>query len=133
MKNVFYIKLIRLLDIAVISLKVHFNVYFWCKFPIMCVLTLNNRGKNEKNIKCNCYLLGISSLSYAGGLWAMSSAKSSSGVHFYGQLYVGYDDTSTGKAADSKDLDDGGGKSRLGLKMTESLGNGLQLIGNLRI
>jgi len=62
---------------------------------------------------------------------AMSSGKSSSGVHFYGQLYVGYDDTETGQAADIERLDDGGGKSRLGLKMTESLGNGLQLIGNL--
>ena len=83
-----------------------------------------------KKILSALLLISVSSLSYAGG-HAMSSEKSSSGVHFYGQLYVGYDDTSTGKAADIERLDDGGGKSRLGLKMTESLGNGLQLIGNL--
>jgi hypothetical protein len=97
---------------------------------IMCVLTLNTIGEKMKNILSALLLISLSSLSYAGG-HAMSSGKSSSGVHFFGQLYVGYDDTSTGKAADIEKLDDGGGKSRLGLRMTESLGNGLQLIGNL--
>ena len=52
-----------------------------------------------KNILSALLLISLSSLSYAGG-HAMSSEKSSSGVHFYGKLYVGYDDTSTGKAAD---------------------------------
>ena len=51
---------------------------------------------------------------------AMSSAKSSSGVHFYGRMYIGYDDKQTGSAADVENLDDGGSKSRLGLKFTES-------------
>jgi predicted porin len=62
---------------------------------------------------------------------AMSSAKSSSGVHFYGRMYVGYDDRSVGKAADDESLEDSGNKSRLGLKFKENLGGGLQLIGNL--
>jgi hypothetical protein len=74
-------------------------------------------------------LMGLSSLSYAGG-HAMgdgnsnhaSSAKASSGVHFYGRLYVGYDKT-TGSV---NRLDDGGNKSRLGLKIRS--GN---IIGNL--
>ena len=46
----------------------------------------------------------------------MSSGKSSSGVHFYGRMYIGYDDKQTGSAADVENLDDGGNKSRLGLK-----------------
>jgi len=61
----------------------------------------------------------------------MSSAKSSSGVHFYGRMYVGYDDRSEGRAADDESLEDGGNKSRLGVKFKENLGGGLQLIGNL--
>ena len=91
-----------------------------------------------KKILSILLLSSFSLVSYAGGHAmsdnghnAMSSGKSSSGVHFYGRLYVGYDDKQTGSAADVERLDDGGGKSRLGLKMTESLGNGLQLIGNL--
>ena len=59
---------------------------------------------------------------------AMSSGKSSSGVHFYGRMYVGYDDKQTGSAADVENLDDGGNKSRLGLKFTESQWN---IVGNL--
>ena len=55
---------------------------------------------------------------------SMSSAKASSGVHFYGRLYIGYD--STASANDTQRLDDGGGKSRLGLKIKS--GN---LVGNL--
>ena len=74
-------------------------------------------------------LMGLSSLSYAGGQ-AMSggehnhasSAKASSGVHFYGRLYIGYDKTS----GSVQRLDDGGGKSRLGLKIKS--GN---IVGNL--
>ena len=83
-------------------------------------------------------LTSFSLASYAGGHAmsnnghsAMSSAKSSSGVHFYGRMYVGYDDRSVGKAADDESLEDGGNKSRLGLKFKENLGGGLQLIGNL--
>ena len=74
-------------------------------------------------------LMGLSSLSYAGGQ-AMSgsehnhasSAKASSGVHFYGRLYIGYDKTS----GSVQRLDDGGNKSRLGLKIKS--GN---IVGNL--
>jgi len=51
-----------------------------------------------------------------------SSAKASSGVHFYGRMYIGYDSTS----GDTQRLDDGGNKSRLGLKIRS--GN---IIGNL--
>tara|TARA_B100001564_G_C20622993_1_gene663283 strand:+ start:439 stop:1500 length:1062 start_codon:yes stop_codon:yes gene_type:complete len=75
-------------------------------------------------------LVGLSSISYAGGVNSASdgnhnhasSAKASSGVHFYGRLYIGYDSTS----GDVQKLDDGGNKSRLGLKIRS--GN---IIGNL--
>ena len=75
-------------------------------------------------------LMGISSLSYAGGVNTMSgsehnhasSAKASSGVHFYGRMYIGYDKTS----GSVQRLDDGGNKSRLGLKIRS--GN---IVGNL--
>jgi hypothetical protein len=73
--------------------------------------------------------MGLSTLSYAGGE-AMSSgehnhassAKASSGVHFYGRLFVGYDKTS----GSVQRLDDAGNKSRLGLKIRS--GN---IVGNL--
>ena len=86
------------------------------------------------------FILVFSTSIYAGGASmgsnqghnAMSSAKSSSGVHFFGRMYIGYDDKQTGSgSADVENLDDGGSKSRLGLKFTESLGSGLQLVGNL--
>ena len=73
-------------------------------------------------------LLAISTGSYAGGAMAdahgnhATSAKSSSGVHFYGRMYIGYDKTS----GNVQRLDDGGNKSRLGLKMRS--GN---IVGNL--
>jgi predicted porin len=84
-------------------------------------------------------LTSFSLASYAGGHAmsdnghsAMSSAKSSSGVHFYGRMYVGYDDRQVGSgSADDESLEDGGNKSRLGLKFKENLGGGLQLIGQL--
>jgi predicted porin len=84
-------------------------------------------------------LTSFSLASYAGGHAMsnnghseMSSAKSSSGVHFYGRMYVGYDDRQVGSGqADDESLEDGGNKSRLGLKFKENLGGGLQLIGNL--
>lgn len=91
-----------------------------------------------KKILSILLLTSFSLASYAGGHSmsdnghsSMSSAKSSSGVHFYGRMYVGYDDRSVGKAADDESLEDGGNKSRLGLKFKENLGGGLQLIGNL--
>jgi hypothetical protein len=74
-------------------------------------------------------LMGFTSLSYAGGHSMgnsdgnnASSAKASSGVHFYGRLYVGYDKT-TGSV---NRLDNDGNKSRLGLKIRS--GN---IVGNL--
>jgi hypothetical protein len=74
-------------------------------------------------------LVGLSSVSYAGGHSMSdgngnhaSSAKASSGVHFYGRMYIGYDSTT----GDTQRLDDGGNKSRLGLKIRS--GN---IVGNL--
>ena len=92
-----------------------------------------------KNILSMAFMLAFSSSLYAGGAQmgshqghnAMSSGKSSSGVHFYGRMYIGYDDKQTGSAADVENLDDGGSKSRLGLKFTESISSGVQLVGNL--
>ncbi|GIR43059.1 MAG: hypothetical protein CM15mP53_09750 [Ectothiorhodospiraceae bacterium] len=48
---------------------------------------------------------------------SMSAAKASSGVHFYGRLYIGYDSTT----GDTARLDDGGNKSRLGLKIKSGI------------
>ena len=52
-------------------------------------------------------LTSFSLASYAGGHAmsdnghsAMSSAKSSSGVHFYGRMYVGYDDRQVGSGSE---------------------------------
>jgi predicted porin len=92
-----------------------------------------------KNILSMAFILAFSSSVFAGGAQmgshqghnAMSSGKSSSGVHFYGRMYIGYDDKQTGSAADVENLDDGGTKSRLGLKFTESISSGIQLVGNL--
>ena len=69
----------------------------------------------------------MSSLVYAGGNAMsdgnnMSSAKASSGVHFYGRMYIGYDSTT----GDTTRLDDGGNKSRLGLKIRSE-----NIVGNL--
>jgi len=68
-----------------------------------------------KNILSMAFILVFSSSVFAGGARmgshqghnAMSSGKSSSGVHFYGRMYVGYDDKQTGSAADVENLDDG--------------------------
>ena len=91
-----------------------------------------------KKILSIILLTTFSLTSYAGGHSmsndghnSMSSAKSSSGVHFYGRLYVGYDDRSVDTLADDESLEDGGNMSRLGLKFKENLGGGLQLIGQL--
>ena len=90
-----------------------------------------------KNILSMAFILAFSSSVYAGGhKWAHIKGKcnvigkSSSGVHFYGRMYIGYDDKQTGSAADVENLDDGGSKSRLGLKL-QSISSGVQLVGNL--
>ena len=107
---------------------------FW---TIILILTLTI-GEKMKKILSIILLTAFSLTSYAGGHSmsndghnSMSSAKSSSGVHFYGRLYVGYDDRSVDQVADDESLEDGGNMSRLGLKFKENLGGGLQLIGQL--
>ena len=94
----------------------------------MMRLTLNYGGK-MKNLLSALALLFISSTAFSGGQGmsdpqgnSMSAAKASSGVHFYGRLYIGYDSTT----GDTARLDDGGNKSRLGLKIKS--GN---IVGNL--
>ena len=97
--------------------------------PIISMLTLI-KGEIMKKLLSLVLLMCLTSISQAGGENAMSSgdhnhassAKASSGVHFYGRLYVGYDKTS----GNVQRLDDGGNKSRLGLKIRS--GN---IIGNL--
>ena len=57
-----------------------------------------------KNLLSACLHYLFPSSVFAGGhKWvihqgnnAMSSGKSSSGVHFYGRMYIGYDDKQTG-------------------------------------
>ena len=101
---------------------------FGAKSPNIVWLTLNI-GDKMKNLISAFVLVTMSSIAYAGGQNmtnsqgnSMSSAKASSGVHFYGRLYIGYDSTT----GDTARLDDGGNKSRLGLKIKS--GN---IIGNL--
>ena len=99
---------------------------FGAKSPKMIMLTLKI-GENMKKLLSALALVAMSSLVYAGGNAMsdgnnMSSAKASSGVHFYGRMYIGYDSTT----GDTARLDDGGNKSRLGLKIRS--GN---IVGNL--
>jgi hypothetical protein len=77
-----------------------------------------------------------SSLAFAGGHGmgkghssSASAAHSGSGVHFFGRLYVGYDNRTTGAADSIDNIRDNGGKSRLGIKFKENLG-GMSLIGH---
>ena len=58
-----------------------------------------------------------------------SGAQGSSGVHFFGRLYVGYDQKATGAANSVDSIRDNGGKSRLGLKFKENIG-GLTMLGH---
>ena len=58
-----------------------------------------------------------------------SSAHGSSGVHFFGRLYIGYDQKATGSANSVDSIRDNGGKSRLGLKFKENIG-GLTMLGH---
>ena len=95
MKNVFYIKLIRLLDIVVISLIVHFIVYFWCEFPYYVCVNVKQIGEKMKKLMSVILLMGFTSLSYAGGHSMgnsdgnnASSAKASSGVHFLSLIHI---------------------------------------------
>ena len=76
-----------------------------------------------------------SSLAVAGGYGGMdhsshsaSAGKSGSGVHFYGRLYVGYDQRSTGAGNSVDSIRDNGQKSRLGIKFKENLGS-MSLVG----
>ena len=78
-------------------------------------------------------LMAVSTLGIAGGGHDMhhsaTSAKSGSGVHFYGRLYLGYDHRAVGSANSVDSIRDNGGKSRLGIKFKENLG-AISLIGN---
>ena len=70
-------------------------MYFGAKSPKMIMLTLKI-GENMKKLLSALALVAMSSLVYAGGNAMsdgnnMSSAKASSGVHFYGRMYIGYD------------------------------------------
>ncbi|MBT7322376.1 MAG: hypothetical protein HN857_00240 [Gammaproteobacteria bacterium] len=80
--------------------------------------------------------LTASSLAIAGGHGGSmdhsshaSAAKSGSGVHFFGRLYLGYDNKTTGAADSVDNIRDNGGKSRLGIKFKENLG-AISLIGH---
>ena len=80
-------------------------------------------------------LMVVSSMAVAGGHGGMdnssnsaSAAKSGSGVHFYGRLYVGYDHRSTGSGNSVDSIRDNGQKSRLGIKFKENLGS-MSLVG----
>ncbi len=57
------------------------------------------------------------------------AGKSGSGVHFFGRLYVGYDQKATGSANSVDSIRDNGLKSRLGIKFKENLG-GLTMLGH---
>ena len=105
-----------------------FLCIFGARSPKMMRLTSNYGGK-LKNVLSALALLFISSTAFSGGQGmsdpqgnSMSAAKASSGVHCYGTLYIGYDSTT----GDTARLDDGGNKSRLGLKIKS--GN---IVGNL--
>ena len=76
-----------------------------------------------------------STLAFAGGHGGSSDSKlasaahSGNGVHFFGRLYVGYENKSTGAAGSVDSIRDNGGKSRLGIKFKENLG-AISLIGH---
>ena len=76
-----------------------------------------------------------STLAFAGGHSMdgnssnASAAKAGSGVKFFGRLYVGYENKTTGAADSIDNIRDNGGKSRLGIKFKENLG-GISLVGH---
>ena len=87
-----------------------------------------------KKLYTAAMFMAVSSMAVAGGgmdhsSHSASAAKSGSGVHFYGRLYVGYDHRATGAANSVDSIRDNGGKSRLGIKFKENLG-AMSLIGN---
>jgi len=88
-----------------------------------------------KKLYTAAMFMAVSSMAMAGGQGmdhsshSASAAKSGSGVHFYGRLYVGYDHRATGSANSVDSLRDNGGKSRLGIKFKENLGS-MSIIGN---
>ncbi len=99
---------------------------FGAKSPRIDTVNVKQIGEIMKNLLSALVLVAMSSASYAGGQAmmnngqgnSMSSAKASSGVHFYGRMYIGYDDKQTN---DVERLDDGGSKSRLGLKLNQEI------------
>ena len=81
-------------------------------------------------------LTAVTSISaFAGGTMDHSShsataAKSGSGVHFFGRLYVGYDNKKTGSGNSVDSIRDNGLKSRIGIKFKENLG-ALTMLGHM--
>ena len=81
------------------------------------------------------FMAASSTLVFAGGhsgskgSSSASAAHSGNGVHFFGRLYVGYENKSSASANSVDSIRDNGGKSRLGIKFKENLG-AMSLIGH---
>ena len=81
------------------------------------------------------FMAASSTLALAGGHGGSgdksgaSAAHSGNGVHFFGRLYVGYENKSSASANSVDSIRDNGGKSRLGIKFKENLGS-MSLIGH---
>ncbi|MEC8996785.1 MAG: hypothetical protein VYA22_04020 [Pseudomonadota bacterium] len=75
-------------------------------------------------------VIAVPGTAIAGGPHSMSGDHAHKGIHFYGQLYLGFDRSSSGAANSVDRLSDNGNKTRLGLKFKESLG-AMTLIGQV--
>jgi len=81
------------------------------------------------------FMAASSTLAFAGGhsgsnnSSSASAAHSGNGVHFFGRLYVGYENRASASANSVDSIRDNGGKSRLGIKFKENLG-AMSLIGH---
>ncbi len=81
------------------------------------------------------FMAASTTLAFAGGhdgssdKSSVSAAHSGNGVHFFGRLYVGYENKSSASANSVDSIRDNGGKSRLGIKFKENLG-AMSLIGH---
>ena len=97
------------------------------------VKILGNRQYNKTGEIMNKLFTAViftavsSTLAFAGGHSMdghssnASAAKAGSGVKFFGRLYVGYENKTTGAADSIDNIRDNGGKSRLGIKFSENL------------
>ena len=105
------------------------------------VKILGNRQYNKTGEIMNklftavAFMAASSTLAFAGGhsgskgSSSASAAHSGNGVHFFGRLYVGYENKSSASANSVDSIRDNGGKSRLGIKFKENLGS-MSLIGH---